>query len=267
MEKYFDTNLKHWNELVEVHTKNNRYNLDEFMKNSNSLKHIELEALGDVKGKSLLHLQCHFGMDSLSWAHLGANVTAMDFSDKGIEFAQALSKKLNIPAKFIRSNLYDLPDELDEKFDIVFTSYGVLYWLPDIPKWAKIVSNYVKEGGTFFIAEFHPVYGMFDSDKNDNLELRYPYFDSEEPMFFDEDGTYADPSAKLQNTKSYGWNHSLSMILNSLIEAGLTIERFDEFPFSVDCLLSIMVKGDDSYYRLGESYQKLPLMFSIKATK
>lgn len=267
MDKYFDTNLKHWNELVDVHTETNRYNLDDFMKNPNSLHSVELDALGNVKGKTLLHLQCHFGMDSLSWANLGAKVTAMDFSDKGIEFAKALSKKLNIPARFICSNIYNLPDVLDEKFDIVFTSYGALYWLNDIPRWAQIVSSYVKKGGTFFIAEFHPTLGIFDDDNKTDLVVRYPYFETEEPMYFDEDGSYADPDAKLKNTETYGWQHSLSTIFNSLINAGLSIQSFNEFPFSVDFMLPFMVKGSDGYYRLRETDQELPLMFSIKATK
>ncbi|MBY9000820.1 MAG: class I SAM-dependent methyltransferase [Candidatus Heimdallarchaeota archaeon] len=267
MDKYFDTNLKHWNELVDVHTDKNRYNLDDFMKNPNSLHSVELDALGDVQDKTLLHLQCHFGMDSLSWAKLGAKVTAMDFSDKGIEFATFLSEKLMIPARFICSNIYDLPDVLDEKFDIVYTSYGALYWLPDIPTWAKIVSNFVKEGGIFFIAEFHPFSGVFDDDNKIDLIVRYPYFDIGEPMYFDEDGSYADPSAKLRNTETYGWSHSLSMIINSLIDSGLTIQRFDEFPFSVDCLSQQMVKSKDGFYRLSEPVQEIPLMFSIKATK
>lgn len=267
MDKYFETNLKHWNELVSVHTDKNCYNLDDFMKNPNSLHSVELEALGNVQDKTLLHLQCHFGMDSLSWAKLGAKVTAMDFSDKGIEFAKTLSKKLNIPTYFICSNIYDLPDVLDEKFDIVFTSYGALYWLHDIPRWAKIVSNYVKKGGTFFIAEFHPVFGVFDDNNKTDLVVKYPYFDIGEPMYFDECGSYADPNAKLKNNETYGWSHSLSTIINSLISAGLTIQSFNEFPFSVDFLLPFMVKGSDGYYRLRDTDQELPLMFSIKATK
>lgn len=267
MDKYFDTNLKHWNELVDIHTEKNRYNLDDFMKDPNSLHSIELDALGDVQGKTLLHLQCHFGMDSLSWANLGAKVTAMDFSDKGIEFAKILSKKLNIPARFICSNIYNLPDVLDEKFDIVFTSYGALYWLPDIPRWAQIVSNYVKKGGTFYIAEFHPLSGIFDDENKTDLVVKYPYFDTGTPMYFDADGSYVDPNAKLKNTETYGWSHSLSTIINSLINAGLSIKSFDEFPFSVDFLLPIMVKGSDGYYHLRETDQKLPLMFSIEATK
>ena len=267
LKDYFSTNLKHWNELVDIHKEKNRYNLDDFMKNPNSLHSVELEALGDVKGKSLLHLQCHFGMDSLSWAKLGADVTAVDFSNKGIELAKSLSKKLNIPARFICSNVYDLLEILDEKFDIVYTSYGVLYWLPDIPKWGEIVSRYVKEGGTFFISEFHPVFGILGEDRSSNITIEYPYFDQDEPMYFNEDGSYADPSATLCNKETYGWAHSLSTIINSLINAGLTIRNFNEYPYSVDKLLSFMVKGADGYYRLRESDQELPLMFSIEAIK
>jgi len=113
---------------------------------------IEIEEVGDVRGKSLLHLQCHFGMDTMSWARLGADVTGLDFSDNAIETARQISAELEIPARFVCSNIYDAPNVLSEKFDIVFTSYGALCWLPDLKKWGEVVAHFVKPGGIFYIA-------------------------------------------------------------------------------------------------------------------
>ena len=136
--------------------------------------------MGEVRGKSLLHLQCHFGLDTLSWAREGAQVTGMDFSPEGIRIARGLAEELNIPARFICCDLYDLPEHLDETFDRVFTSYGVLCWLPDIPRWAQIVGHFLKPGGVFYIAEFHPFSNVFKNDGDEtSLELAYPYFNTE----------------------------------------------------------------------------------------
>lgn len=141
------------------------YNVDEFKKGKITLKDIELAELGDVKNKSLLHLQCHFGLDTLSWARLGAEVTGVDFSEEAIEYAKRLSQELDIPARFICSNIYDTIELITDKFDIVFTSYGVLCWLPDLVEWAEIISHFLRCGGIFYIVEFHPVNNIFDNEK------------------------------------------------------------------------------------------------------
>ena len=147
------------------------------MKGKSSLKFIEVEELGDVKGKSMLHLQCHFGQDSLSWARMGAKVTGVDFSDQAISTANLLRDELKLDAKFICSNVYDLQSKLDQKFDIVFTSYGTIGWLPDLSKWGKLISHYLKPGGTFHIVEFHTFVWMFDDDFT---EFKYSYFNQGE---------------------------------------------------------------------------------------
>jgi 2-polyprenyl-3-methyl-5-hydroxy-6-metoxy-1,4-benzoquinol methylase len=159
MEKYYEVNRKRWNELVDIHVKSDEYDLEGFIAGKNSLHSIELEALGDVSGKSLLHLQCHFGLDTLSWGRLGARVTGVDFSETAIELARSLAARIGVDAEFICSNVYDFPKHLDGKFDVVFTSYGALCWLHDMEAWAEIVSRYLRPGGTFFMAEFHPFCG------------------------------------------------------------------------------------------------------------
>jgi len=262
-DKYFDANKDLWNKMTPIHANSEFYGLKEFKEGKNSLNFVELEALGDVKGKSLLHLQCHFGMDSLSWARLGAKATGIDFSDEAINLAKNLNKELNLDAEFICSNVYDLKENLNKKFDIVFTSYGTIGWLPDLNKWAEIVFHFLKPGGTFFIAEFHPVIWMYD---NGIKNLKYSYFNSGEPIEETNEGTYADRNAGIKMTE-YGWNHSLDEVFNSLKNNRLTVESFKEYPFSFYNCFPGMVKGKDSYWRINGFENVLPLMYSLKAKK
>ena len=265
-DKYFETNLRRWNELVDINTKAKSYDLEGFMSGQTSLLAIELEELGDVKCKSLLHLQCHFGMDTLSWARLGARVTGVDFSDKAISFARELSNKLKIPAKFIESNIYDIPKVLDEKFDIVFTSYGTICWLPNIVKWAQIISNCLKLGGIFYIIDGHP-FGFIIDEKQEPFKVGFNYFSEGNPVFFDEGGTYADPLANLKNQASYQWDHPMSEIINALIIADLELEFLHEFPFTFFKIHPDMKEREDGYWEFINLEFTVPMMFSIKAHK
>jgi len=266
MEKFYKTNLKYWNELVDIHAESREYDLEGFLAGGSSLHSIELEALGDVSGKSLLHLQCHFGLDTLSWARMGAEVTGVDFSENAIQMARHLAKRLRLPAEFVHCNLYDLPRQLDCEFDIVYTSYGVINWLHDIKQWGEIVHSYLKPGGTFFMAEFHPFMLVFEED-GDDLVVKYEYWHSPEPSLVEVDGSYADRDAVLENREVYEWTHPLSDVLNSLIGAGLTLQKVREYPYSVDEIWGNMEKSKDGYWRLRRKDYQLPLMFSVKATR
>ena len=266
MEKFYRANLKRWNELVDIHAWSEEYDLEGFLKGESSLHSPELEALGDVSGKRLLHLQCHFGLDTLSWARLGAQVTGVDFSENAIQLARHLAERLRIPARFIRCNVYDLPEFIDEEFDIVYTSYGVINWLHDVFRWGEIVSRYLSSGGTFFMAEFHPFLGVFEEEGSELL-IRYPYWHSPEPDYFEPVGTYADREAVLENRGNYEWAHPLSDVVNSLIKAGLTLRELKEYPYSVDEIFSIMETGADGYRRFKRKEYQIPLMFSLKAVK
>ena len=148
-DNYIEINRESWNNKTETHLKSEFYDLDNFIKGKTSLNSIELDLLGDVKGKTILHLQCHFGQDSISLSRLGAEVTGIDLSDKAIQSAKQIAKDTNSKANFICCNIYDLPNHLDKQFDIVYTSYGTIGWLPDLDKWARIVSQYVKPNGQF----------------------------------------------------------------------------------------------------------------------
>ncbi len=262
--EFMQENRKMWDEYVAINSHSQLYDLDSFRQGANKLNPLERSEMGDVKGKTLLHLQCHFGMDTLSWARLGAQVTGMDYSGEGIKLARKLSDELRIPASFLCCNLYDLPANLEGQFDIVYTSYGVLCWLNDIPRWAQIAASYVKPGGFFYIAEFHPFALVFD-DEAEELHFRYPYF--EKLMSFDITGSYADRGAMVSVKRDYEWNHTMGEIVTALIDAGLQIEFLHEHPFTVYEQLPFLLPDGTGYWRFPEGAQPIPLMFSIKASK
>jgi SAM-dependent methyltransferase len=264
MDEYMKVNQDRWNELVAIHARSKFYDVESFKAGTKGLNYLEREEVGDVAGKSLLHLQCHFGMDTLAWARLGAKVTGVDYSEKAIEQARSLSSELGIEANFVCSNIYDLPENLSGQFDIVYTSYGVLGWLPDLEAWGKIIAHFLKPGGFFYIAEGHPFIWIFD--EGEGFKVKYPYF-TREALKFEVHNSYADQHAQTVNTTEYGWNHTLSEIFGSLLSAGLKIDFFHEHTFCAWECFPNMVEGEDGFYRLKENDGMIPLMFSLKATK
>jgi len=266
-EDYFKANKKLWDEYARIHYESDNYNVKEFLSGETTLKPYELKELTEVKGKSLLHLQCHFGLDTLSWAREGAIVTGVDFSDVGIRKAKSLAKEVNINANFICSNIYDLPEVLHEKFDIVYTSIGVICWLPDLKRWAEIIAYYLKPGGIFYFAEIHPYSMVFDEEHKKELTIKYDYFYKPEPLkFINEGGTYAVPDAEIHQ-ETYEWQHSVSEILNALIQAGLQLEYFNEFPFTCYKAFPFAEKEKDDNYYLKNQKAEIPLLLTLKARK
>lgn len=267
-DEYFEANRKNWDDRVEPHAKSHFYNLEEFKKTKNSLLRIEQKDLGDIKGKSILHLQCHFGMDSLSLANKGAIVTGVDFSGEAIKLARSLSIELEIPATFIQSNIYTLQEKITEKFDIVFTSYGVLAWLPDLHEWAKLIHQCLKASGFFYIIDGHPYGQIFDDNEKKDLKIGYSYFTEGKVERFEDGYTYACNTEVVKNQVNYQWTHPISSIINSLIGVGLRIEYFHEYPFSEFQSHPILFEHDDGYFYFPPEFPiKTPLMFSIKASK
>ncbi len=262
LQEYFEANRQGWNKKTAVHKDSIFYNVQDFKKGKSALNTIELEALGDVRNKSMLHLQCHFGLDTLSWAREGATVTGVDLSDTAIDTAKSLSDELNIPADFICCNVYDLPAHLNKQFDIVFTSYGVVGWLPDLNKWAAIIARLLKPGGVFYMVEFHPVVWMMDEDFE---HIKY-YYHNEQVIVEECNGTYADRYAAIEY-KEYSWNHSLSEVINALIKHGLQINHLNEYPYSCYNCFNKTVQGSDGFYRIKGLENKIPMMYSIKATR
>jgi 2-polyprenyl-3-methyl-5-hydroxy-6-metoxy-1,4-benzoquinol methylase len=184
MEKAVQENLALWNEWTRIHEKSKMYNIEGFLAGENRLHSIELDELGaQVPGRSMLHLQCHFGLDSLSWARLGAQVTGADFSGEAIRLAKALNEKAGLSARFVCSELDKLPGVLEGQFDIVYTSYGVLTWLPDLTRWAQVIDHFLKPGGTFYMVEFHPYFmTLDDADNAQGVKIGYTYFHTMNPL-------------------------------------------------------------------------------------
>jgi len=262
MENYLDINRKSWNAKVEPHLKSDFYFVDEFLKGRTSLNSIELGLLGDVKGKTILHLQCHFGQDSISLSRMGAKVTGIDLSDKAIEAGRDLAKQCNTDTEFICSDVYNLPTILDKKFDIVFTSYGTIGWLPDLEKWANVIDHFLKPGGQFIMAEFHPVVWMFDDDFKD---ISYNYF-NEKPIAETYEGTYADFSAEIVQDYVM-WNHSLSEVMQNLIDKNMVIEKFQEFDWSPYPCFKHIEEFEKGKWQTEKFGNKIPMVYALSAQK
>ncbi len=259
---FFETNKATWNEKVKVHSQSDMYDMQAFKKGKSSLMPYELKALGDVSGKSLLHLQCHFGQDTLSWSRLGAKCTGVDLSDEGVKVAKQLNEELELDAEFVCCNVLDTSEYVKQQFDIVFTSYGVIGWLPDLKPWGKMIAERLKSGGKFFMAEFHPIVWMFDY-LEDTPVMKYGYM-QDEVIYEEYEGTYADEDSKMVS-REYGWNHGLGEVVSALTEAGLHIEylkEYDESPYNV---LSNLIKTESGMYVTKDKLY--PLIFTLKTVK
>lgn len=253
---YLDINKEAWDKRTNVHVDSKFYDIESFKNGHSSLNSVELEQVGNVVGKKLLHLQCHFGQDTLSWARLGASVTGVDLSTEAIEQANKLNLELGLEATFIASDIYQFGRESTEKFDIVFTSYGVLCWLPNLTLWAETIANSLVQGGEFHLVEFHAF--------NDLLS-GYSYFPRIEPDV-EEEGTYTE-NCDGTKTKVVTWAHSLSEVISALINAGLRIELFKEFPYSpYNCFDGLEYVAEQGYQMRHKGHQ-VPLLYSIKARK
>lgn len=260
--RYIDSNKQSWNKRTEAHLKSAFYDVEGFLQGKSSLNSIELDLLGDVSGKSILHLQCHFGQDSISLSRMGAKVTGIDLSDKAIESANEMAKLTHQNTRFICCDLYDLPNHLDEKFDVIFSSYGTIGWLPDLEKWAEIVQHFLKPNGQFIFVEFHPVVWMFD-DRFQNIA--YNYFNSG-PIIETLTGSYVDREADME-LESITWNHSLSEVIQNLTEKGLKIDNFQEFDYSPYDCFEETIEFEPHKYRIKHLGNKIPLVFALVATK
>ncbi|MGB1231972.1 MAG: class I SAM-dependent methyltransferase [Winogradskyella sp.] len=259
---YFEVNKATWNKKVGIHAKSEMYKMEAFKRGETSLMPYEINALGNVNGKSLLHLQCHFGQDTLSWCRMGAKTVGVDISDEGITLAQQLNDTLNLDAKFVCCNVLDTSKHIKDTFDIVFTSYGVIGWLPNLKPWAQMIAERLNVGGTFYMVEFHPILWMFDYLDND-LKMTYHY-NQDEPIYEEYEGTYANQNSKMVS-KEYGWNHGLSEVVNALIEAGLQIDYLNEHDESPYNVFPNLVKQKNGMYKMKN--QLFPMIFELKATK
>lgn len=261
-EQYFKENKNLWNQRTTVHKDSAFYDLAGFKAGTNSLTTIELNEIGDVREKSLLHLQCHFGMDTMSFSRMGAKCTGIDLSDDAIKLAREINDELRLDAKFVCCNVYDTSKYVKEEFDIVFTSYGVVGWLPDLDLWARVIAEKLKRGGFFYMAEFHPVVWMFDEEFT---HIKYHY-DNREVIITENEGTYTDRNADIKG-KEYSWNHSISEVMNALIGAGLKIEFFNEYMYSPYPCFRNVVETEKGKWHIKGMEGKIPMVYSLRAHK
>jgi SAM-dependent methyltransferase len=260
---YLDKNRASWNARTAYHVESEFYDVSGFLAGKTSLKSFELGLLGDVRGKRILHLQCHFGQDTISLARMGAEVVGVDLSDEAIAAAEKLAEQAGVAAQFVCSDVYQLREKLENTdFDIVFTSYGVLGWLPDMGRWGEIVAHYLKPKGRLILVEFHPVVWMYD----DNFEqMSYGYF-NRAPFLEQMNGTYADRNAPLYH-QEVCWNHPLSEVFTGLLSNGLQIRQFEEWDYSpYPCFNKIKEIAPEQYQIEGRE-GKMPLVYALVCEK
>ena len=267
---YYAANLLNWSERVAIHEASRDYDREGFLRGEKPLAPVELAELAPlVAGRTLLHLQCHFGMDTLNLARLGATVTGVDFSHEAIEAARRLSADSGLSGRFVEANIYDAPDVLDERFDVVYTGIGALNWLPDVAAWARLAAGFLRPGGRLYIYEGHPVQAALDWQRDDGLlVVAHPYFETREPVVSDEPTTYTD-GPPLQHTRNYEWNHGIAEVVTAILDAGLQLDFLHEHQEAAWQALPWFeaVPGSRLTWRVPDRRDRLPMMYSLLATK
>ncbi|MFC6786324.1 class I SAM-dependent methyltransferase [Halobaculum halobium] len=252
----FEANREHWESMVEpVSATDGTAEIESFLAGESALLPVQREELGDVDGARLLDLQCSIGTRTLSWAREGATVTGADISAESVRVARELADEAGLAdrAEFVRSNVYDLPDGHDRRYDTVVTNFGVLCWLPDLDRWAAVAAELLEPGGTFYLAEHHPIATALSDDLGtggEPLSVEHPYFSTDDPV------TAPDGS-------THKWPHGLGEILTALADAGIRIRFVHEYPFSPIRRSSEMVQDDRGRWRF-EGDRDLPLLVTVK---
>ncbi|MFI2783706.1 class I SAM-dependent methyltransferase [Streptomyces sp. ALB3] len=264
-----EANRARWDERVPIHAASDFYDLDAFRAGKDALRDFELTEVGDVTGRTLLHLQCHIGLDTLSWARQGAaQVVGLDFSEPAVETATGLARSLGLPperAVFVTSDVYDAAQAVpDSAYDIVYTGLGALNWLPDVDRWAEVAASLVAPGGFLYLAEFHPLTDCLDDDTGSTVA--YDYF-SGDPWVDDTPGTYADSDAATVHNRSVEWQHPVGQVVSALAAAGLRIDFLHEHDASLFARYPTLVRHADGYYRFPRDRPRIPMMYSIKASR
>jgi SAM-dependent methyltransferase len=263
MTDWLELNRSNWDSRVPVHVASQFYDLDGFLAGRDTVGPVQAAEVGDVTGKRLVHLQCHVGLDTLSWARRGAVVSGLDFSGPALETARSLAASLGIAASFVESDVYDAVAAFEgATFDIVYTGIGALVWLPSVTRWASVVASLLAPGGFLYLIEGHPFVQVL-SEESGSLAVAYDYFDASGAVE-DYPYTYTDGPA-LTQTRSVQFQHSLGSVISALAEAGLRIEFVHEFDFEAFQRFPSMEPGADGLYRLPAGRPRVPLMFSLRA--
>ena len=264
MSDFIAVNRALWDGWARLHADSRFYDVDAFRAGASTLNALELEQVGDVTGRSLLHLQCHFGLDTLSWARRGAHVTGVDFSQTAIDMARTLAAQTGLDARFVCADVCDLPASLDDAFDIVFTSYGVLSWLPDLERWAAGIARCLRPGGVLHLVEFHPLADMLGKD---GRTIVRPYFGSAAgPELGREQGSYAEPDAAFEHD-AYYWTHPLSEVVQAVLSSGLALRSMTEHQVSPYNCYPFTIEAEGGTWSMPSGGFALPLTYTLSAGK
>jgi SAM-dependent methyltransferase len=263
-EDWIAVNRAHWDELVPIHVAGEFYDVERFLRSGSTLRRFELDEIGDVRGRTLVHPQCHFGLDTLSWARRGARVTGLDFSAPAIAAARDLSQRSGLEGEFVHANVYDAIEALGGRtFDVVYTGLGAINWLPDINGWARTMIALTVPGGRFYLAEFHPFSEVFGDEQ---LNVEHSYFERG-PQIDETPGSYADLAVPTRNSRTVGWHHPIGDVVSALADAGLRIDLLHEHDYTLFPRWPFLEHGEGQPYRLPAEAPALPLMYSLLGTR
>jgi SAM-dependent methyltransferase len=274
MEDYRIVNRASWDERVPAHAASVDYGLERYAADPGFLSAVvrfDLPRLGSISGLRGVHLQCHIGTDTVSLARLGASMTGLDFSAPAVEQAQRLADRIGADARFVQADVYSAAEVLGRgAFDLVFTGIGALCWLPSVRRWAAVVADLLRPGGRLFIREGHPMLWALDDarQQDDLLVVRYPYFEREEPLVFDDAGTYVQTDVVFQHNVTHEWNHGLGEIVTALLDAGMQITALtehDSVPW--EALPGKMERIESGEWRLAGQPWRLPHSYTLQAVK
>lgn len=270
MSDFTAANLANWNNRAELHATDTTgsYRIDRVLAGGSSLHALETSELGDIAGLDIVHLQCHIGLDTLSLKHLGAaSVTGLDFSDKAIEAALGFARRAGTDAAFVQASVYDAPEALGRTFDLAFVTWGTICWLDDIDAWARAAAGVLRPGGRLYLLDGHPQ--MLQMEMRDGrLELAYDWRTPKEtPLAYDESRTYTGDERRLTHTRNYEWIHPIGDVVGALIAAGMAIDFLREHDIVVWHAFPGMVETGEDQFTLPEGGPRIPLSFSIGATR
>jgi SAM-dependent methyltransferase len=267
--EFLAANRRNWDERVPIHRRDRTgfYAVERFLAGEKHLHSIEVGELGDVAGKRVIHLQCHFGLDTLILARHGAIVIGLDFSPAAIAEARALAAQAGLRAEFVCANVYDAREAVTGDFDIAYVTWGTICWLPDLTGWARTIASLLAPGGYLYFADAHPNMLILE-ERDGRLVHEYPIdTPAEHPLVFDQTQTYSGDRTPLAATRTYEWIHSLSRIVGALLDAGLTLDFLHEHPALPWPLFPMLVRGEDGMWRLPDSVPAFPLSVSLRARK
>jgi 2-polyprenyl-3-methyl-5-hydroxy-6-metoxy-1,4-benzoquinol methylase len=264
-----DINRRNWDERARIHALDTTgdYMLERFRAGEDALHEIEAAELGDIAGKRILHLQCHIGRDTLCLVRRGASATGIDFSSEALAVARQLSRETGLDATFVEGTIDDALRKCPGPFDMVYTTWGTVCWLPDVRQWARIIASVLSPGGELYFADSHPGLQVLEEVAG-KLVVTYDYVTPlDRPLAFTNATTYTGDPTIMANQQSREWMHPLSAILGGLIDAGMTITMFREHEALPWKALASMVRAGERMWRLPDTYPRIPLSFSLRARK